>query len=614
MRTGSAGLVVAALGLISAGPAAAAITVPESKEPLSVSFADGAAPLTVVVTNTGADPVTLAIKFVGASAPDGLAVNDALDSGLRLTGPGSKVIGARQAAAVTITFHRLNGKPDVDGAVVFSAGDSVVTVPVSTSATTTGFEQDTDTLSATSWLGPVARTCSWIHDGRLCPGQHFRGTTLEVAAQGAVNHVTRIGGANGKRIDVSLVREDGKTATLKATEIPGPSSYTGDVALKPNASSPQTATVTVHVRDALIWPLAAIGLGVLGSYFLTARRDPKRAADGLRVSLQEALKPYLSRVDDLERPDRNYLDAILVRDTGGALVPLAEQCPQPQGGVAAPTTDFALLYYETYTIDNADTRAKRTKEVAAMTARFGRWEQLNDAFGDLKAEADKLPRNVGIYHDGQTMLDRAEGEPVDDDEAKERASAMTAFTYVIHVYRAAGELWQAKDPTWQGTHVYLNPIAVYRDARPVSTPTQIAAARANLLRAQRLLAHTQAVPEDRPNLSAFNNLIESAREVDAEDLGPIEVVPIALAPAPHLFRDSALIRRTVGEWDWVVFVVVGFLTALVYTLGFYSGKDWGSLTDYLLALASGATVPTVVNWALLPSTRTLTTAAPAKAS
>src|SRR5690349_7932218 len=165
MRTGSAALVVAALGLICSASASAAITVPESKEPTSLAFKDGVASVKLVITNTGADSVNLVVKYVGAGAPvdgDGLpADGTAGPTGLRLVGPTPKEIAAHQAAEVTVEFLRPAGKPEVDGALVFSTGDSVATKAVKSSESPTGpktgFAQDSDTLSVTAWAGPIAR-------------------------------------------------------------------------------------------------------------------------------------------------------------------------------------------------------------------------------------------------------------------------------------------------------------------------------------------------------------------------------------------------------------------------------------------------------------------------
>jgi hypothetical protein len=589
MRMGPAAVLVAAGVLATAGSAAADdLSVPSSQEALTVTFANGVAPVTLDVTNSGAKPAPLSIKYIsnGASIPTAATAT----GDFSLVGPTAKTIGGASAAVITLTFHRSADTPAVKGALVISANGSVLTIPVTEA---TGFVQSAETISATSWLGPISRTCRWFAHSRSCPGQHYADADLTVEAAGAVPHSTAIGGANGKNLTLTLgTGDDNKHAVLQATGIPGPSSYTGTIVLDPSASTPQPSTVTVHARDALIWALAAIALGVAVSYFLTGRRDPRRAMQGLRASLLHGATPYLDSPFDPDRPDRHYLDDLFLVAGDGRPLEIGAQCPT-EG--PRPEKAFPLLYWRTQANPDADGRATLAADVSAMAARFARWKQLNDAFLALKPIADPLPEHELIHTDAMSRLDLAQGEPADDDETKTRVESMTAFAFLAHVYSDALAAWRGRSDEWREHFPKLNPVSVYADSKRGS-PDELEALRLHLLRIRYQIATSEL-----PKGAGDANLVERVDEPDESVL----IAP-TVGPARPAFQDEAAIRKNVREWDRVVFWVVSGLTALVYTIGFYAGKDWGSPTDYLLAFASGATIPTVVNWALLPSMRTLT--------
>ena len=635
LRQASVSLAATTVALALVLTSSASAATPQSAGTLSragpptivhITFANGVARATIVVVNHSGQAGGLQVRYVGAGAPGGLVARaKAAPKGLSLVRVGGSALNARDATAVRVVFHRRAALPILDGALILRSPTGVVAVPIeeTPAAPSVGFAQRQATLTTSAWLGPVARVCGFF--GRHffggtshCPGQHYDARSTTVVAYGFVAHETQIGGDNGATATVELKPADQATrATLTATAIPAPGAYAGDVGVT-DALDAKTLSITVHARDILLWPLVVLTLGLVASYFLTTRHERWRAAQGLRVMLQDAVKPYLDGLGnrDPQRPDHYYLDSVLLHDASG-VAGEPQQFQKPRRGVPKPQPEVPAIYWDTYDIGEADDRANVTAAVATMTARFGRWQRLDSAFLALRGALQPLPPSQ-ISDDGQSMLDLAQGEPVDDDETKARAATMAAFAGIAALYGQVNQAFTdaAKTPGWSDTHQYLNPVRIYDEARPLKKPEETAELRISLLRARRLLANPAEAPEDNSNLTRSENLRFSADLIDdvagafVADVSGVEAVAALLGPFTRRFEDSAAIRRNVRHGDWVVFVVLSVLTALAYTLGFYAGKDWVSLNDYLLAFTAGVTVPTVINWALLPSARTLTAESP----
>lgn len=613
--------------------------------PAAIAFSESVAPLVVVVANNTDKPQALVVKYVGAGAPEGglEAGRAAAATGLSLVVVGGGgTVAAHDATALRVEFHRVGADPTIDGAVVISAAKSVVAVAVSetTKPAIAGFEQKSASVSPTTWVGPVSRVCRVLGFGDGCPGGHYQSSSTTVAARGVVAHETLIGGG-GENALVAIKANPGLTtgrqqskskqtpkqapaaqpvppptrADITAVDIPNPGTYAGDVALDPQAADPKTIAVTVHARDAIIWPLLALGLGLLLSWVLTKGREQKRNGQGLRTALQDAIDPYIDRHAEREqqRPDRDYLDHLFI-SSGSGLAGRDQQYANPRQVKTQPEEAIPALYWDTYKLGDADRRAGVNKRVATLVARFGRWLRLDDAFTVLERAATPLAHDQPIYNNAQSVLDLAQGEPVDDDETQARAAAMTTWATICGLYHqvAASFSRAAADiaPPWADEHKNLEAKTIYAHFAPADTAEKVAAFRLALLRARRLLVDASNAPKDRPHITLVENLREATVDLDGgvfvDDVLGGGIFSNLLGPLRHRFESAADIRRNVREWDWIVFGAVSFLTALAYTLSFYSGKDWGSLTDYVTAIVAGATVPTVINWALLPSARPLT--------
>lgn len=558
-------------------------------------------------------------------------------------------LGVEEVAAVALELRRPVGSTAGTGVLVLrlahrSVAPATVSVAAEALAQAVGFEQKTATIVATAWLGPVSRACRVVLDWVVaCPGQYYFGTSTTVVARGASERTTLLGSDAGRNAKVTLApaTADGQarspgpgttssaattealpTATLTAKDIPGPGKYSGDVTIDPMAEQPQTIAVTVHAQDALIWPLLVVLLGALVGGLLTRRYDIWRGAKLIRASIVEAVQPYLDerpRRDRL-RPDRFYLDGKLARE-GGALAGVEKQFPKRRSWQRrAPEEEVPKLYWESYGVRRDERLAEVAAAARALTDRFARWQRVNTAYKELDKKLERLDTSLPIRDDGERILDLAQGEPADEEEAERRIAAMETHAQIADIYRRAEERFdRAREKLgdrWAADRESVDPAKIYALAPRLAsrTPEQTASLRLDLLRAFRLLANPENIPKDKPAQSATRNLRAAFADADFA-IEPFAFdVPagtfLARVFAPRLESPEEM-RRTVREWDWVVFFAVSVLTACAYLLPLYVGKDYGALTDYLGAFVAGATVPTVITWALLPLARSLRPPSPA---
>ena len=587
------------------------------------------------------------------SAPEQRAALEAgagEQDGLELTAPSGVTVAARDVRAIVLELRRPLSMPKIDGFLVVSAlagPTELLSVPINeagaaeASGAFVGFEQKQASITTTAWLGPISRACDWLPHIGSCPGQHYGSTSTTVAAHGVVERETLLGARNGANAVVTIeptratrtnlpAAAVASTPTVRpappltrakisASSIPGPGSYSGDVAIDPAVEEPKAIAVTVHAQDALIWALLVLLFGGALGVALTKFYDAWRSGRVLRASLQEAVTPYLAEHGsrDRRRPDRDYLDPLLI-EADGRLAPAEKQFPG-YWGQSRPTKPVPALYWSSYGLKTADVRASIATQVTAMTARFARWKRIEAAYVTLTNALARLkdPR-LPVHRDGESVLDLVQGEPLDDVETRTRESAMATFAVIVGLYADVARRWKAAverhGRDWETKHRSLDPAKIYQAAPSLATrtPEHAAALRLDFLRARRLLADPESVPDDKPARSPRRNLLEGVLAFDELNIDaalleadgePGTSFLGALLPPLLRFESADQIRRSVRDWDWAVFVGLSLLTALGYTLTFYVGKDWGSTTDYLSAFAAGATVPTVISWALLPISR-----------
>jgi hypothetical protein len=611
------------------------------------------APLTIVLRNDGTAKGKVRASFLATNASGGPvpAVKPraaAKVTRLVLVESRSLVLAPGQLGGLALELRRPVGSKGGAGLIVVQLDRRSSSTTTITAMPATGFEQKKVTLTATAWVGPVSRTCRrafhWLF-GDHCPGQHYANTTVTVVARGVSTRTTILSADSGRNLfatlrpassmpDTSTTGTTASTetvagssaqrgptavATISVSNIPNPGKYSGDVAINPTATPPQAIATTVDAQDALIWPLIVLLLGAALGAVLTRRHDVRRGARLLRAALADAIAPYLKERKDRDqlRPNRFYLNDLL--NPGDA-----SQQPSfhfwnhiwhrpPQSEPKVP-----VLYRRTYRVKRTDELTQLADDIQEVIDRFTRWTKLNISFHLLHEAVSGMRTNLPVRNDGDRLLDLVEQPPADDAMAEDWVRRIVDHARLVATYRDVARRYDEREKAWRDKHTSVDPSMIY--GHPSSdvltrTPEQTLTQELDLLRAQRLLRRWRDIPDDptaKPPPQV--HLRGLARDLGEEDVAfaagftfpGSQLATRLVHPLILRLRSPEHIRRVVRQRDWAVFWLIAVLTALAYLLPFYVGKDYGSVTDYLAAFAAGATVPTAINWALYPPSRSTT--------
>lgn len=630
MGTGLVAVVLAAPAAAAVAPRGLAL-LNEKTQALTFAAAAGnqRAQFVVVVRNDSDRVGQLVVRYLGAGAPTAgltaVAPADATtptSSRFVLVRRGDAAIGTHDVARVRLELRRRAAKPAVDGVLVISLDSAPAAAPVTVSLADAkapdapvGFEQKQVALKVTRRWGPFVGVCgrllAWAGD---CPLQRLSRTSTRAAARGVSSRSTLLTSGSGDTLTLKATPVAGSTdppeAKLEVVDVPRPGKYTGQFVIDPTAKEPKAAEVTVDVQDSLIWPLLAVLLGALVGGVLVKRYDVYRGGKLLRASLEDAVEPYRNekrRANDVEeefrRPGRFYL--VNAVPESGRVYPRWRRTPRREERLVPK------LYRQTYAIGDNAQLASTAVAVKRLADRFARWQQLNAAYHALVARLKTPPQGTSpapagtkIRSDADFLLDMTAVEPADDDEAKLLAERLSEQAAVVEIYAAAKA--KVPSPAWATQYAIADPDAIYAQAPAVEARTLAGwhALRYELLRALRLLAHPQGVAAIQRECAAGSNKgLDQILIGERFGIEPLEPLRRFGRAAVLHFETPEQIRRVVRRWDWAVFALVSALTALAYLLPFYTGKDYGSLEDYLTAFAAGAIVPTAISWALLPFAR-----------
>lgn len=635
--TVAAGVIAAGVAFIGAGaaPAASAPKLRFISPPTALKFAAAkgksyqSAHLHLLLENTAVRGGTLEVRFFpgdgGTLAPvPGGATLPALV--LVAPAPGTRV-AARSVTALSLELRRATRakKPSSGALVVRLRGDApqgpaVLELTEQAAPTTAGtpklrFEQKDATLTVTRWLGFLSHPTK-----RACGCDWTSGTSLVIGTRGKTpaEKSTILNSDSGRHLKLTLERRDGSSSTLGASHFSGHGKYAGNLMLDPDAKKPRTLAVTVHVRDAVIWPLFAVLCGAVIGVVLIRKNDIRRGRNLTQKAIKEAIDPYLRararnahRSPETRDPDeRYYLNDLLRGDIDKSPYYAHGAC----NGDDLP--EVPRLYCRTHEIETNEDITAVAAEIKETTAQFDRWLRVETAARAVKRSLGRLPDESPMQIDATQLLLRTR-EPVNDDtEAADLVTVLRAEAHFATLYRHLRHQYDRQNDNWQQTHKKMDPNCEVKELAAKASRTRKAAdiepAFYKLLAKAEIMRHPAHAPKDRHkahrDLTAYvvvehniPNLHELRADLPREVREELDDASRAAPPTPDT-RSPQLIYAQVRRADWVTFWTAAALTALVYLSTVYKG-EWGSLEDYLFALAAGAVGPSAVNWALLPFTR-----------
>lgn len=479
------------------------------------------------------------------------------------------------------------------------------------------FAQKSVTLSITRLLGPLSRPAGSLFDwADWDETALYAGETAKIGTRGETpGTASALVNSDSGTATVSLKRESGSGSLITATEISDHGKYSGDLTLDPDAEKPRALTTSLNVHDLILWPLLFLLAGSGVAAFVVKKHDVRRGRELVQKAIKESVDPYLSartHNDQQPTPDpdnRYYLNDLLPTD----------RPPYPSLGSCdgANLTEVETLYCRTYRVDNDEALGELVALVQETTARFDRWLKIEKSVKLIKDEIAQLPSGSPMSRDARSMLVLTHQEPDDDKEAGDQVALLRTEARIAALYRHVRQVFDAQTEPWKNTHRSLDPDKAISTLGPVDgrTDATMEKVELRLLTLAEMLRDPNGIPPDLTVDELDERLSELLNNRSCEQmyLAAPEGLQVEIAtkrsPRPTAdTRSPELIYAQVRRADWVVFWVAAALTALVY-IGQQYDADYGSLEDYLLAFAAGAAVPTAVNWALLPFTRSYRVAA-----
>lgn len=474
------------------------------------------------------------------------------------------------------------------------------------------FAQEEATLGVSRPLGPLSRPVE-----RVCDCDLLTGDSVKVGTRGAdpKSASTLLNSDSGGSAKVMLTRRDDSSSELRVSEVTKRGTYGGKLTLDPDAEKPRALALTVNVRDSFLWALLFLGAGIALGAFITGSYDSWRRRNLLQKAIKDAVNPYLAarRRNTRRRfPDDNaryYLDYLLPADRDHLPYPAKKKCRH------SGHREVAKLYCDTYGLESDDAFTAAVAAITETTVQFDRWLRVESAVDLLKRGLGRLPDQSPMRLDAQALLLRTYEEPLDDAEAAAVVAVVRAEARFAVIYREVRQRFDHRDADWRKARPSLDPDpdvkALAEKDVWARTPAEINHCLRPLLVKLDLLREPDRIPPDKPPAEQRARLDDLVAATPVEELLERAGAEIALfdaysprkTPVPTVdARSPQLIYAQVRAADWGIFGVASALTAIAYLLTKYDA-DWGSLEDYLLAFAAGATVPTAAHWALLPFKR-----------
>ncbi|MFI4989981.1 MAG: hypothetical protein ACHQHO_03590 [Solirubrobacterales bacterium] len=383
--------------------------------------------------------------------------------------------------------------------------------------------------------------------------------------------------------------------------------YTGSIPLSDASQSP-TVLVTVTARDAIFWALAAVALGtVLGGLLpLLGKRARKRNI--LRARLQGILLEYFSA--DSADSEMRWLD--LSSEIGSDRAPWTstEWLAEPSLHGAAGL--FSQLRWAQSEEDLQDLDDK----IRALIAKVAGWLAFQTKVSLLsQLEQEKLPAIAGkdwsessTAKASDTLRQSVAWEPPAEDGVKAKLILMAEQAYwhgelaqewemlakawdklgPTPPYGLLGRLLCAPSPASPAGESPANMAALSRDLRLLRQGVDAAI---GPLGGKAPKRRERKVTQVTPRIRQWRRLADWLAGLFPRLWTRVMRAVVRTQPA----RIVAAVRRQ----DLMLSIIAALGAMLVYVLQIYT-STWGSLIDYLSAIAAGFGAQAIVRWAALP--------------
>jgi hypothetical protein len=472
-------------------------------------------------------------------------------------------------------------------------------------------------------------TTTWVPWGDRASG---RVADLELRGIGAsrlrrepasLNGTAVLHSSDGGSVIVRIgLRHEGHGLSRFVVEVvgrPEAGSYSGVLSISESASSP-SISITVLARDGIVWTLIAVGVGTVLGGLLPLLGRLARRRDLLRSRLHGALIDYFDARDLETSMEWHDLDESVGSDREPWKSRDWMATPSLHGAVGL----FSLILWAA----NDEVLDEAEEEVDYLIGQMERWIKLAPKVDRLNRLISQPMLRIGRSLWTETDVDRgsrallyhsARVEPFTDEATK---AAVEALRFQTRWHEEVAAVWWrlalAEELSAKRRTALLRRllrIAASQGPREERTPEQWAmlAASVATLRSEHPILQPQAeaeepavlalVPVSPPMPSLASEGVPKGSEVKPKGVRWVTrqlTAPLRLFE--RLFPSSRKPLSMVAasqRRDLLLSAIAALGAILVYVLPIYT-DTWGTVTDYLTAVAAGFGSQAIVRWGALP--------------
>jgi hypothetical protein len=470
--------------------------------------------------------------------------------------------------------------------------------------------------------GVVAlHTTGWLPGGHSASGTEadfeLRGLGVQALVDsGRLNGQALLHSSDGRTVlaRVGVKREAGESRpVLRLIGVAAAGTYAGTVPLSGSSWAP-SLSVTLTAHDEIVWTLLAVAVGAFLGGLLPLLGKRARRRNFLRARLQGALIEYLP----IESGDS------LMKWTGLSIAIGPDPAPWTSTEwLAQPALRGAAgLFSQLHWAQSETDLNELASAIDELVSRIEAWIRLQPKVRELEeisrievppiAETSWSSTSTSVAS-GQLWM-RVANREVKPTEAEQNAVLLEDQT--LWHGEVAGA-WQQLAKAWPGLEEPLRADLLARLLAIASAPASSVTAGIDEDRTELrwklagVVTDLAALPgveldgrvpmaqylQDRPAKSG--RTVQHLRR--ALWKWTTELVPRLTTRAKRLLVRSkpARLMAAARRQDIMLSIVAALGAMLVYTLQIYTAT-WGSLTDYLTAIAAGFGAQVVVRWAALP--------------
>ncbi len=522
--------------------------------------------------------------------------------------------------ALVVGLPATHDPASVDGMLVIRAVNSSL-VPQGKPALlpVVASELDLSTVQAVP-SAVVLHTTAWLPGGHSASGTeaNFELHGLGVQAlvdSGALNGRALLHSGDGRSVlaRVGVKREAGELRpVLRLVGDAAAGTYSGTVPISGSSQAP-SLSVSLTARDAIVWTLLAVAIGTFLGGLLPLLGKRARRRNVLRARLQGALIEYLP----IERGDS-------LMDWAGLSIAIGpDRAPWTSTEwLAEPSLHGAAGFFsELHWAQSEADLDELELSIKQLMARIAAWVRLQPKVRQLEAisriELDSIDgtswSSTTTSEDSRRLWAEVARNEVPPEEAEQKARMLVEQTKWHH--DVAGT-WQRLAEAWAALEEHARSDLFDRLRAVASAHAPLAGGpgvvdpaglRLKLISLQEDLAGKtgdhgdSAITTALDQSQASTTFVQKAHLPSALSRWTSELLPRLWTRVVRVLVRSrpARLMAAARRQDIMLSIVAALGAMLVYALQIYTAT-WGSLTDYLTAVASGFGAQVIVRWAALP--------------